>query len=239
MKTALALFFGLFFCISTSLLSQGANSFIKVKGQASVKAQPQIMAVHIPLEVQDISYENCNNKLRATFNNLKSELIKNGFKEEDIKSDRLNIREVYNYQGSQRVRTGYSGTISMHLKTIHTSDNLSKVMNTLQKDAFNFGYSLSFELSEDQKNILKKKVLEDAVADALQKAEILTSASGMSLGPIYEINYEYDQTPVSPLMNSRAYAMDMEVSSEQIEMNPDEMSIQKQVGIIWQLVDPK
>jgi uncharacterized protein YggE len=225
--------------LSSSIFGQGANSFIKVKGQATVKAQPEILTVQIPLRVQELSYEKCNETLKSTFNSLTAALIAAGFDKENIKSDRLRVNEVYNYQSGQRIRTGFEGSITVHLETNYTDESLAQIMSTLQQEEYNFGYNLGFELSEKQKRDLKEESMKDAVADAREKAEILATAAGMKLGSIFEINYEYDHAQSGPFMAERAYMADAKVGGEDISLNPEDMEIRKEVGIIWQLIDPK
>lgn len=221
--------------------AQAQNNLLKVKGKAEVKATPEIMNIHIPIEAKETDYERCSNKLTGVFNQLKEALIKTGIDAERIKSDQLRISEDYKYVNRERVLIGYVGNIKVEIEMDHTSQNLQKVMKTLNDERFNFGYSVQFSLAESQKDSLRQSAIKTAVADAREKANILAESLDIELGAIHEVNFEHGNTGNNPLMRSdkRMYSANMESSSgnNEIELNPKEISLTKTVDITWLIAE--
>lgn len=219
-------------------MAQKSESVIKVNGKAEIKAVPQRMHIQIPLEVKNTDYQNCTSELTKVFNSLTEALNKKGIRKEDIKSDNLQITEDYKYMDRERVLIGYVGRISVKIEMDNKPKNLQMVMETLNDPRFKFGYNVSFSLSDAQKDSLLEAALTEAVKDASHKAEVLVKALGKSLGNVREVNYEYDNNS-GPLIRSVALEsrMDNFSKAEAIELNPEEITLTKTVGIIWDISD--
>ncbi len=212
------------------------ESVIKVRGEAVMRTVPEILDINIPIQEKAETYEACTNKLTATFNDLNAALVKSGIAKEKIYSNRLSIQEDYEYQDRKRVLIGYIGSIALTMELAHTSENLNRVMQTLNNEKFNFGYQASFSLSEMQKARLREAAIKEAVADAKNKAAILAEALEVKLLEIKEVNFEFSDGGDDILVVQRNYMMSeakMDSGSNDIELNPEEQEIRKSVGIIW------
>jgi uncharacterized protein YggE len=213
------------------------TSTMKVKGEATVKAVPALMNVSIPLDAKEATYEATSNELTKTFNDLKEALIKAGIDKEKIKSNSMSINPEYQYLERERKLVGYVGSIRLTLELDHNQSNMNAIVNTLKNEAFSFGYSLSFSLSEEQKETLLEEALTKAVKDGEKKATILAEALGVKVIALDEVSYGYsNDSPdiFQPRMMAEAY--DMKSSGgEDITLNPSEMEIRKEVGLIWRV----
>jgi len=218
--------------------AQAQTSTMKVKGEATVKAIPALMNVNIPLEAKQKTYEATSDELTITFNDLKEALIEAGIDKEKIKSNSMSINPEYQYIERERVLNGYVGSIRLTLELEHTQENMNAIVNTLKNEVFSFGYNLSFSLSESQKDALLNEALTEAVKDGENKAAILAEALGVKVIALDEVNYGYfnDGPDVfQPRMRS-AEAYDMKAGGgEEITLNPMEMEIRKEVGLIWRV----
>jgi len=221
-----------------STTAQNSDSVIKVKGQAEMKAVPEILSVTIPIQSKAKTYEECTNQLTATFNDLNAALVKAGIAKEKIKSNQLSITEDYNYQDRERVLVGYIGNITLSMKLDHSEKNLNLVMNTLNNERYNFGYQVGFSLSETQKEKMREEAIKEAVKDARAKAETLAEALDVRLLDVKEVNYEYSDGGNDILMIQKSMRYDVAEASSgsnNIKLNPEEMEISKSVGIIWRI----
>lgn len=220
-----------------TMTAQNSDSVIKVKGQAEMKAVPEILSVSIPIQSKAKTYEECTNQLTSTFNDLNAALVKAGIDKDKIKSNQLNISEDYNYQDRERVLVGYIGNITLSMELDHTEKNLNRVMNTLNNDRFNFGYQVGFMLSEPQKDKMREEAIKEAVKDARKKAETLAEALEVKLVDIKEVNFEFAESGNDPLVYQKSMRYDAEASTggNNIKLNPQEMTISKSVGIIWRI----
>jgi len=218
--------------------AQAQTSTMKVKGEATVKAIPALMNVNIPLEAKQKTYEATSDELSITFNDLKEALMKAGIDKEKIKSNSMSINPEYQYIERERKLNGYVGSIRLTLELDHTQENMNAIVNTLKNEAFSFGYNLSFSLSESQKETLLEEALTSAVKDGENKASILAEALGVKVIALDEVNYGYfnDGPDIFQPMMRSAEAYDMKASGgEDITLNPSEMEIRKEVGLIWRV----
>ncbi|MCZ4410644.1 SIMPL domain-containing protein [Cryomorphaceae bacterium 1068] len=218
--------------------AEAQTSTIRVKGEATVKAIPALMNVNIPLQAKKETYEATSNDLTKTFNELTSALVKAGINEDDIKSNSMSINPEYRYMNQDKQLLGYVGSIRVSIELEHTQENMNAVVNTLKKEAFNFGYSLSFSLSETQKSTLLEEALTKAVKDGEHKADILAEALEVKIVALEEVNHGY-MSDGPDVFQPRFRSMDaVEMKSDggqEITLNPSEMEIRKEVGLIWKV----
>lgn len=228
-----------FLILSLGLMAANAqtkDNVLKVRGEAVVRAVPELLNFYIPLESKAKTYEETNNLLTSTFNDLQAALIKAGVDEKKIMSDQLSITENYNYQDRERVLIGYVGSITLSIEMPHTEKNLNKVMKVLNNERFNFGYRASFSFSETQKDSLRAAAIKLAVKDAQSKASLLAEALDVRLGEISEINFEFDNGGNDIIVRQTLYADARSTSGgNDIKLNPQIQKINKSVGVIWKI----
>lgn len=213
-----------------------SGNLLKVKGEAVVYRIPEIMVVYIPIQSKSVSYERCSDQLFDNFNALKKALTKSGIDEELIHSSHLRIRENFKYVDRKRKPDGYIGNIQVKMELEHSQKVLKKIINTLNDDRFNYGYSLSFKLSEQQKNNSLKEAIQVAVKDARKKAEIIAEALNTRLGEVADVNYEYGTNGQPPMFRGeQMMAYDAKGSANEVNLNPEEMKIMKTIKIIWKI----
>jgi hypothetical protein len=223
-----------------ALLFAGAaaaqTATLKVRGEASVKTVPELMNVRIPLEVKESSYSGTSDALTDKYNALEKALVKAGVPEAEIQSSGLNIRENYRYENRERIMDGYAGNLSVSIELTYTPENMAAIMNTLKQDEFNFGYSLTFGLSERQKTSLLEKTLQEAIADGRRKAEIMASTLEVRILSLDEVSFGYsDDRPdiLQPKMRMAEAAAD----AGGLDLNPLEMEIRKEVMLVWKVAE--
>ena len=226
------LFIALLIGCAPSLLAQTAS--LKVKGEATVKAIPELMMINIPLEAKAATYTKTSDNLTKTYNDLESALVKAGIADDKIQSSSLRIQENYRYENRERILDGYVGSIQVYMELDHIPENMEAVISTLKQENFNFGYNLSFGLSESQKKKLLEEALKEAVADGKNKADILAEALEMRILSLDEVNYGYmSGRPDVFEPKMRMDAAEMSDGGDQLNLNPREMEIRKEVGLVW------
>src|SRR5690554_407870 len=193
--------------------AQNSESVIKVRGEAIVRAVPEILNVNIPLQAKAKTYEECTSILTSTFNDLTAALVKAGIDKDEIYSNHLNISEDYNYQDRERVLVGYIGNIMLYIELPYTEKTLNKVMQTLNNERFNFGYNVSFSFSETQKDSLREEAIKLAVSDANAKAKILADALSVNIVEIKEVNFEFSDGGNDNIIMRRSVYADNMMSS--------------------------
>lgn len=224
--------------LTANVHSQEKSNVINVQGEAIFKVTPEIFVVNIPIQIKDSVYENCTKRLVEKYNRLKDALVKNNIKEEAIQSDNLSVNENYTWDQRERKFDGYIGSIQVTMEQEYTVEKLSAVIETLKDDDFKFGYNISFKLSEKQKAEQLEKAINMAVEDANNKAKIIARAMKIKLGEIRSINF--GPTGISRdllTMEDSEVVMKMAGDSKlELNLNPQVIEIQKQIGIVWEII---
>lgn len=226
-----------------SLFSQVVGSLLKVQGESIISATPEEMIVNIPILVKDSLYSKCSDQLIAKYNNLVSDLNKNGIQKEVIKTDRMQITESYKWSSEGQKFEGYAGSINVLIELKYDAATLNKIIMTLNEKDIKLTYNVRFQLSKEQKESLLQKSIENAVSDATNKANIISKSTGLKLVEIKEINFGYVAasdnllTTVSVVGYGTQPRTKMTGSITAINsdtpLNPQEMDVSKSIGIIW------
>jgi uncharacterized protein YggE len=216
--------------------AQSYPTLLRVEGEMRAKAIPANMEALIPISVKETSYEACSEKLISTYNLLSKAFVKNGLPADGIKSHGLQIQEYFTYTDRERRLDGYQGQITASVQLPHTDDNLNKLLRTLGTEAFRFGYSLQFSLSEKQKETLESAAIEGAVHDARRKAESIATALDMKLVAVHEVNYGTRDAQPGPL--TRFEAMKSDAIGSDLQLNPNEQEIFRTVQVVWHMAKP-
>lgn len=221
--------------------AQTKNQVLKIKGSAILYQIPEMMHVNIPIEVTDSLYEACSFKLEKIHKELKKKLVKNGIEESFIKTDRLSFGEKTKWTKDGPISDGFQASISVNIRMKHSSQKLNQIINTLKDEKFNFGYRVSWGLSEKQKSESLEKSIELAIDDANTKAQIIAKKMNLQLLEIKEVNFGYsgggfsDLTPEHDIFFSMAPHENLSVKTVAIDVNPEKISIRKTVNVIWKV----
>lgn len=237
-KTTLTVILIIF--VSLKAQPQEKDNLLRIQGDAFVSATPEIMVVNIPIQHKDSVYERCMEVLALKFNLLKKSLNQKYIPEKSIKSDDLNIQENFKWNQREQVPDGYIGRVNVVIEQKYTPDNLNIIINTLNNEKFNFGYNVTFSLSEEQKDSLREKVIKLALEDASIKADIITKKMNIKLSEISEVNfggtrYNNDYLTMEEEESEVFYIVEDGERVERITLNPKMLQIQKSIVVVWKI----
>lgn len=238
--TKLLLLFIIIVFFSNFSTAQILQSKIQVVGNASIMTIPENYEINIKIIARDTSYVNCSNELILRVNNLTIKMNEIGISSAMLKSSGFSIEEDFYHDRTtgKREKVGFVGAVTIQMVDKYNSETLGKIINVLMSN--NFYYNLNFKLSEGQKKELTAKAIELSVEDARQKAELIAKYSGVYLGKILMITYDYININSDRLM---MYAYDQNHVSysvaENLTLTPKELSIEKKVLIEWSIKQKK
>lgn len=229
------------FLITLSALAQNSDhGIITVEGKSVVKLTPEQISFTVNLTVKDSSYTLCANKAVDKLANIKSLFTENGIDEELIKASSYSIREIQRHDPQLRkmVFDGYEASIPLQLKTRRDYDK-NDLIFTLIKNHIQSNFNLNFALSEEQRNAVKKELIELAVKDAQQKAAIITKSADIELGVIKSIQYGNPRLIARvndrELLTTGSMAMKMAPATNITEiLSPNEIAMATNIVISWQ-----
>lgn len=237
-KLFLSILFSAAIFASSVYADEEITDRLQVVGKASIKALPENFLVSIWITENDPDYATTSKKLFAQSSTLQSELIKTGVTREIIKTSLYSINENYAYKNNERVKEGYQGQIRLTINNTYTPESMDKIIQVLL--ANQAIYTVSFTLSDKQKDALNEQAIKEAVADAKAKAELLEKQSGIKTDRITKVIYDYTG-PDKDIMIRGITSTDSGSfsSSESVVFNPDYISIEKKVLIEWHIFNGK
>ncbi|QIA08694.1 SIMPL domain-containing protein [Draconibacterium halophilum] len=217
------------------------SGIITVEGKSTVKLVPEEISFTVNLSVKDSNYSRCADMAVEKLAKIKALFVENGIDEDLIKASSYSIREVQRHDPQLRkmVFDGYEANIPLTLKTQRDYEKNDLIFSII-KDNVESNFNLSFGLSEEQRNAVKEKLIDLAVQDARDKAEIITKSAGVKLGTIKSIQYG-DQRTIArmndrELLSSGSIAMKMQSESSITEvLSPDEIIMATNIIISWNL----
>ncbi len=203
---------------------------IRVKGTGKAKAEADQVTLNFTLSTIDLEYEQAFNQMEKSQADFRSTMERLGFEKDSVKSTEFTVDENYESIGKREVFTGFEITHQMQVSFDFSSQRLAEVLSALKKGLANPSIQISFS-TKDQDG-LKKRILQNAVQNAREKAEIIAAASGCSLGEILNIDYSWEEVD----FESDFRYCGLEKSSYKsapMEINPKDIEAADTVSIIW------
>ena len=230
MKTKLLIIVSIFVLAScTQTTTNLKEDTLHVVGKASVKAIPEDVSISIPIEVSNRNFKICSDQLLTKIEQVKVGFKKIGFDEDQIKTDNYNIHEKYEYINNKRTKTGYTGTLTIHLQNQYNTDMVNQIIDLLKE--LETTYSIDFVLSEEQKTALTNASIEKAITNANEKANTIAKQLNVSIVRVANVDYDSNVTTNGILLRQ---FNDVELKeSSTLNFNPSEIEINKTVNIVW------
>lgn len=224
----------------SSFAQENQDDVIVIEGKSTVKLVPEEISFTVNLSVKDSNYTRCADMAVEKLAKIKSLFIENGIDEELIKASSYSIREVQRHDPQLRkmVFDGYEANIPLTLKTQRDYEK-NDLIFSLIKENVESNFNLSFGLSQEQRDAVKEKLIELAVQDAREKAEIIANSAGVKIRFIKRIQYGDARTIARmndrELLTSGELPMKMmsTVSSITDVLSPSEVIMATNIIITW------
>ena len=216
--------------------SQEQREILQVVGKSSIKASPNNFVVSIPITVHDSLYVNCHNNLVSRLNGIYNELERIGIENEFIKTSEFSISDNTYVEKGKRIHVGYKGFVRLQISAAYSADKLGSIIKVIVLK--NIPYSLSFELSKSQIEDLYEKAINNAIEDALRKAQIIAKASNIELDRIVKISYDNSTYRNDYLIIEEDFSANEVfaiVEDINFTMSPKEIPIEKKVLVEWSI----
>lgn len=217
-----------FFSIS---LTMADDTQLYVRGTGYVSARPDIGLVNFTVTTSNMDASKAQAENAKIATNVINKL-KNDFKveEKNIQTSGINVGPRYSYpSGGERKFEGFEVNNSLTVKTKNLSD-LGKLLDAIVKSGVNNIQNISFDI--ENKRPMTLKALEQAYADAKEKAETLAKASGKKLGKIKSVN-EYQSQGMAPM--PRVGMMKMAAEAMDTPIQTGEEAVSASVELIYEL----
>jgi uncharacterized protein YggE len=214
---------------------------IRITGKGQLKLRPDTTRITMTLEGLDKDYEAALKRSSDDTEALKELLTGFGFQKSDVKTLQFSVNTEYeSYREGDEYRQRFAGYRFRHvMKVEFPSDNarLGRILYALAGADVRPEFRLSYTVGDPE--AAKKALLAKAVADAREKAAVLTEAAGVALGQLRSIDYSwgtlsFECSPMDNMVMARKSASLAEGAFD-LDIEPDDIEVSDTVTVIWEI----
>lgn len=225
----------------SAILTTGAPAFsaeqvkerktITVQGSSNVTAAPTIAYVSIGVTTFNKNAATAQSENAVKMDRVYKTLASLGIKKDKIKTVNYNISPRYDYKNNVATLAGYNVINSIRV-TVMDLKKVSDVLDMTVKEGVNQSNSISFGVTDEERDKLYLQALSQAVVNAKEKANTIATAAGITISKPANIIEGSSAHFVQP--NYRA--MDMAKMASEAAPTPiseGEMTIGANVTVIY------
>lgn len=213
---------------------------ISLTGGAVLKMMPDQALVSAQITLLDKTAKKARDRADEVVNALFKNLAAVGLTDKDVRADSIYLYEEYAWEKDKRVSKGFRASRSVTV-TVNDLTRLSETMDLIMKSGFNNVSGIHYRVRDSK--AVKAKVREEAVKDALAKAESIVGGLNAKLGKVLTISYgtvDYD----NPQTFRAAKSARMEMAGAAANgpgfdsgdrYQAEEISFSDRVDITWEL----
>lgn len=223
--------------IGTYLFLQGKtpSNTITVEGQATIKANPDLVTVYFRVETNGSTAQEAKDKNAEIVNKATAALEKIGIPKDKIQTENFNIYPEYDWIDGQQKFKDYKAIHSF--KVILETAQIDKVGSVIDAgvDSGAMIDYINFELSTAKQNEYKAEALKQASQDAKTKAEAMALGLGKKLGKLVSVSdmgFDYYPWPIYRAVESGSVA---EAKEAVTNIMPSEKEINARVSVVYQI----
>ncbi len=205
---------------------------IEVKGQSELSVFPDEATIQIRIERKAMKVAEATEELNQKAEEIKQLFEKADFSDYKFTADNyyVNINRIYQ-KGSSK-DSGYVASQNLKVKITEIEKDLPKAVELLNSSD-ELSFNVSFQISKALTQSYKKQLLEMALKDAKEKAEMIASTMDLKALKVIHINYGMSQPITYPM---QAEYMRLQKSSDQATaptFNPEEHQLNDEILVTF------
>lgn len=214
---------------------------ITVKGIGKVSACSDYVILKMRLEAKDKQYDKVMDTATKQLAELKQSLLSIGFEKNAVKTTNFKVYTDYDsykdeHDHYQRVFTGFVCCHQLKLAFDFDLKRLSQVLVTIASCPTHLELDIVFTVKNPTE--INDALLREAAINAKKKAELLCEASGVKLGQLLIIDYNWDELNV---YSDTKYKFDERSFRElsaipSMDIEPDNIDVQDTATFVWKIV---
>lgn len=214
---------------------------ITVKGVGKVSARPDYVSISMTLEAQDMKYDNAMALAAEQIDQLNDALKTVGFEKDAVKTTNFHVHTNYvserdtlgNYKN---VFNGYAVTHDLKLNFDLDMARLSAALGAISTCQAHPQVNITFTVKDV--TAVKNELLYAATANARKKAEILCQASGVTLGVLSTIDYNWSELNVhsNTRFNVASDCLAAPMMAKGVTLQPEDISLSDSATFVWEIV---
>ena len=185
---------------------------ITVRGVGNISAKPDFIVIEMEIRGQSKNYS------------------------EALADASSAVEAVRNSKGTyQRVFVGYNCSYNTRLSFDFDRDMLERTLNAIAESKAEPELSIRFTVRDG--SAVKSALLEAAAENAREKAQILCRASGVELGRLLTVNYDWSEID---LISPTGYAIERASLKRSAAVpdciEPEDIKVRDTVAFVWEIV---
>jgi uncharacterized protein YggE len=154
---------------------------ISVDGEGKVMASPDIAALMVGVQSVQKTAKQAMAELATKMSMVIDAMEKAGVAEKDLVTESLSLQPMYDWTSGRQTLTGYQAMQNLRAK-IRDLDNVSNVLDAAVSQGANQVGGVNLTIDDPEK--LRAEARMKAIATAKEKASMLASQLGVSLGKL-------------------------------------------------------
>ena len=213
---------------------------IRVTGKGSLKAHPDRTRITVWQEGIYKDYASALKMSALDSEQLRDLLVPFGFARTDLKTVSFDVDteyESYREKGEYKRRfAGYKYSHTLKLEFDSDNKRLGKILYALSACGLCPEFKISYTVKDPEK--VKNELLGNAVRDAAEKAGVLSTAAGLTLGQIQSLDYSWGTLEFEVNTIERRMMCEPTCAEESLPMDiePDDIDVQDTVTVVWEIV---
>ncbi len=212
---------------------------ITVKGVGRVTTAPDYVVISMSLETQEPDYERTMELAAEKIEQLNSSLETIGFEKKSVKTTNFNIRTDYervkdkngNYKS---VFNGYACSHRLKVEFDFDTKRLAQTLYAISKCLARPEISICFTVKNP--SAVNKELLRSATVNAREKAQILCEASGVELGELLSIDYNWGELNIVShtdyMLEEKCMALPVGGLAD-MDIEPDDIDVNDTAAFVW------
>lgn len=209
---------------------------ITVKGTGQVRRKPDQVILDLRLEALDLSYEKAMALAARSLEELRLAVQGADFDPKELKTTSFDIDVRYRSEQDAKnhyiqIFEGYAVNHGIRLEFDWDQDRLGKVLTAVAKTRINPGLDIRFGIKDP--NAVVEELLALAAENARQKAQILAAASGVALGELQAIDYNWSDIHLYSNTNFMMRDKMMMEAASAPSIEPEDVSVSDSATFVW------
>lgn len=214
---------------AVAVQSETEDRLITVSGKGTVSARPDTAIVRIGVQTKAESAAQALEQNNLRMNDVISATLDAGVDEADIQTDSLRLNPQYDQnEDGPPVLIGYQATNTVAI-TVQDLDNLGELLDTAVTAGGNTIEGIQFEISNN--DALRARAREEAMSEAVAKAEQLAELAGAELGEAVTIE-ELGSTIPQPVTLEAEAARG---AAGAVPIQAGQQSVQSSIRVTWHI----
>ncbi len=179
-------------CITIGQKDKESNT-INVQGNSELTVEPDEAEVWVGASFVKETAKEAQDSINKVINDIVDGLRYKGFRESDMETTQLNLREEFSWDSGTRESVGWRATQTLKVRTTDMT-KVGEIVDIAVENGANQINNINFGLSKERDQEYKKQALAEATRNAKDKAETIAESLGVRLGSIKtvtESSYHY------------------------------------------------